>query len=153
MVIYLGARLELRSLAARQVERFAARTPGAEKWSVSPDFLNPMVWDGIVQSHKQIERVRIQPLDGVITEIIRMERPSPSQIPQQALDTETASTLLAFARFPIIRFQKAPSGYRVLIFDFRFYSDATNTALASEILLDPSFRITKESLSFQKPLE
>jgi len=40
-----------------------------------------------------------------------------------------------------------------LIFDFRFYDDMTKTGLGTEIMLDRSFQVTKETLSFQKSLE
>ena len=153
MFVYLGARFELRSLATSQLETLAARTPGTEKWGVSPDILNPLVWEGIVQSQKQMLKVSIDPLDELMTEISHMDRAGPAQIPKQALESESASALLPFARFPVLRIQGTDSGYRILIFDFRFYDESTNTALGTEIVLDRSFQITRETLSFQKTLE
>ncbi|HYR45173.1 MAG TPA: metal-dependent hydrolase [Terriglobia bacterium] len=151
--LYLGARSELRNLARSQIEILAARTPGTEKWGVSPEILNPLVWDGIVQSSRQMLKVSIDPLDQLMTEITRIERAAPAEIPRQALESESASVLLQFVRFPVMRLYGTDYGYRVLIFDFRFYNETTNTALGSEIVLDRSFHITKESLSFQKIIE
>jgi hypothetical protein len=98
-------------------------------------------------------KVSIDPIDGTVTEINRMDRASRAQIPKQALESESASVLLDFARFPVMRIQGTDSGYRVLIFDYRFYDDTANTGLGTEIVLDRSFRITRETLSFQKTLE
>ena len=150
---YVGARLELRDLASSQVQTLAARTAGSERWAVAPDILNPLVWDGIVQSQKQAIKVSLDPLDEEMTEVTKMDQALPSEIPRQALESESAKVLLPFARFPVMRVQGTDYGYRVLIFDFRFYDESTNTALGSEIVLDRSFRITKETLAFRKTLE
>jgi hypothetical protein len=151
--VYLGARVELRDLARSQLETLAARTPGTEKWAVSPEFLNPLVWNGIVQSNKEMVKVSIDPLDELMIEITRMQRATLPEIPRQALESESAAALLPFARFPVMRLQGTDSGYRVLMFDFRFYNEATNTALGSEIVMDRSFQITRESLSFQNTIQ
>jgi inner membrane protein len=151
--IYVGTRLELRNLATSELETMAARIPGTEKWAVAPDIVNPRIWKGIIQSPRQMLKVSIDPIDGTVTEINRMDRASRAQIPKQALESESASVLLDFARFPVMRIQGTDSGYRVLIFDYRFYDDTANTGLGTEIVLDRSFRITRETLSFQKTLE
>jgi membrane-bound metal-dependent hydrolase YbcI (DUF457 family) len=153
LLIYVGGRFELRNMAESQLENFASRTPGTEKWSVAPRFLNPLVWDGIVQTPKQMLKVSIDPLAEMMTEINRMDRDDTVPVPKQVLESESASVLLAFARFPITRVQQTDSGFRVLIFDYRFYNDMTDSALASEIMLDRSYRIRSESVSFQKPLD
>jgi inner membrane protein len=153
LLIYVGGRIELRNLAAAELETLAARTAGTEKWSVAPEFLNPLVWNGIIQTPKEMLKVNIEPLDKIMTEVSRIDRGRPAQVPQQALRSESASVLLAFARFPIMRGQQTDSGFRLLIFDYRFYNETTNRALGSEIILDRSYRITKESLSFQKSLD
>jgi inner membrane protein len=150
---YLGARFELRNMAASQLETLAAKTPGTEKWGVSPDILNPLVWEGIIQAPKQMLRVSIDPLDELMSETSRMERVDSRQIPKQALESESAMALLPFARFPVMRLQGTNFGYRVLIFDFRFYDETTDSALGTEIILDRSYQVTKETLSFGKTLE
>jgi inner membrane protein len=151
--VYLGARIELRDLASSQLETLATRTPGTEKWGVSPDILNPLVWDGIVQSKREMLKVSIDPLDELMTEITRMQRATPSEIPKQALESESGAALLPFARFPVMRLQGTAYGYRILMFDFRFYDEEANTALGAEIVLDRSFHITRESLSFRKTIQ
>jgi inner membrane protein len=153
VLLYLGGRLELRHLATSQLLTLAARMPEVEKWGLAPHFLNPLVWDGMIQTPKQMLKISINPLDKMIAEINRMDRGRMSQVPKQALESRSASVLLGFARFPVIRTQGTDSELRVLIFDYRFYDDATNTALAAEIILDRSYRITNESVSFQKMLD
>ena len=88
-----------------------------------------------------------------MTETLRLERTAPSKIPRQALDSRSAMVLLGFARFPVMRVRSTDVGDRIQIFDFRFYNATTNTALGSEIALDRSFHIRKETLSFQKTIE
>jgi inner membrane protein len=153
ILVYLGARVELRSLATSQLETLAAKTPGTEKWGVSPHILNPLIWEGIIQSPKQMLKVSIDLLDKLMKEISRVNRVSSDQIPKQALESHSAMALLPFARFPVMRLQATDFGYRVQIFDFRFYDAGTDTALGTEIILDRSYQITKESLSFGKTLE
>ena len=150
---YIGARFELRGLAKSQLETLAVKTPNTENWAVSPDILNPLVWDGIVQAPKQMLKVSIDPLDQRMTEIGRMDRTNVRLIPKEALASESAIALLPFARFPVMRLQGTTEGFRVLIFDYRFYNAKWNTALGTEIILDRSFQITKETLSFEKTLE
>jgi inner membrane protein len=153
VILYLGARLELRSMATSQVQTFAALTPVTEKWGVAPQILNPLVWDGILQSKKQMLKFRIHAWDRLMTETVRLERTAPSKIPKQALDSRSATVLLGFARFPVMRARSTDFGSRIQIFDFRFYNERTNTALGSEIALDPAFQIRNETLSFQKTIE
>ena len=153
VILYLVARLELRSMATSQVQTFAALTPGTEKWGVAPQILNPLVWEGIVQSKKQMLKVRIDAWDRLITETVRLDRTAPSEIPKQALDSRSAMVLLGFARFPVMRVRSTDFDYRIQIFDFRFYNARTSTALGSEIALDRAFHIKTETLSFQKTIE
>jgi inner membrane protein len=153
VVLYVGGRLELRGAAASQAQTLATRTPGTEKWGVAPTILNPLAWQGFLQSKQQVAKFSIDPLDHSMTETARMRRGAPSEIPKQALDSESARVLLPFARFPVMHVQSTDFGYRVQLFDFRFYNETTNTALGSEILLDRSFGILKETLSFQETVE
>jgi len=153
VILYIGGRLELRGLATSQVQTLAARTPGTEKWGVAPRILNPLVWQGFVQSKQQVVKVSIDPLDHLMTETAHMERSASPQIPKQALDSQSARVLLAFARFPVMHAQRTDFGYRVQLYDFRFYNETTNTALGSDILLDMSFHTLKETLSFQKTMQ
>ena len=152
-LLYVGARIELRELAGSQVQALATRTPGTEKWSVAPEILTPLVWQGVLQSKKNVMKVSIDPIDGLMTVTARMERAAITEIPKQALGSQSAMVLLPFARFPVMRMHGTDYGYRVELFDFRFYNETTKTALGSEILMDRSFQITKETLSFQKTFE
>jgi membrane-bound metal-dependent hydrolase YbcI (DUF457 family) len=152
-VLYIGARVELRNLASSQVETLAARNPGTERWGVSPDIFNPLVWNGIIQSNKQVIKVSVDPLDEMMTEVMKIKTTTPSEIPKQAFQSETGKSFMAFARFPVMKLQGMESGYRILLFDFRFYDEGTNTSLGTEIMLDRSYQVTKETFSFQKTIE
>ena len=152
-LLYIGARYELREMASLQLQTVAARTLGAEKWAVSPIILTPLIWDGIIETKKQMVKVSLDPMDELMTEVTKMNGSDISEIPRQALESESAKSLLAFARFPLMRLEGTDSGYRILMLDFRFYDEVTSTSLGSEIVLDRSFQITKETLEFGKTIQ
>lgn len=147
-VAYIGVRVELRSLAASQMEGYAAKLPAAEQWAVLPTMLNPFVWDGIAATDKYWIKVRVDSIDGVQGELARVERGTPSKFVEKASQTESGAALLRFARFPATLVQGTEFGYRVLLFDFRFYDETGQTALGADILLDRSQNVTQEDLSF-----
>ena len=153
VLLYAGGRFELRNLATSQLEALAARTPGTENWAVSPTIMNPLVWEGILGSKKEVVKVSIDPIDEMMTEVTRIKSAGPAEIPRQAFASESAMALLSFARFPVLKMQGTDYGYRILMFDFRFYNQGTSTALGTEIVLDRSYQITKETLSFRKMIE
>jgi hypothetical protein len=150
-VCYIGARIELHHIAAVKFERVIANTPGVEKWAVLPDMLNPLVWHGMFETDKEAATVRVHTLGSGVDPAegdALMERGTPSDVASAAAKTQSATTLLRFARFPVTRVEPSPTGYRVIFLDFRFYSELSKRALASEVLLDQSLHVVKESLSF-----
>ena len=155
-VAYVGARVELHEVAAANLAATVAEIPGVEKWAVFPKILNPLVWEGIIQTKNDVSKVSVNALraraaaDEVIT---RMDRGPSSGITAHAAKARAAATLLGFARFPVTRVERMPSGYRVTFLDFRFYSEITHTALAAEVILDDSLRVVTDSLSFRQPIE
>ncbi len=153
IVLYVGGRLELRGLAAAQIRTLAARTAGTEKWGVAPKILDPLGWQGFLQSKRQVVKFSIDPLDHLMIETSRMETTAPSEIPKQALDSRSARVLLPFARFPVMRVSSTDFGSHVTLFDFRFYNETTKTALGAEIVLDRSLHVLRETVSFKKTVE
>src|SRR5207247_4962926 len=103
-------RFELRKLAVSQVETLAARSPGTVRWAVSPQILSPLVWEGIIQSNKQVLKVSIDPLGETPAEITRMKSVTMAEIPKQAFESEPAMALMPFARFPVFRLQGTAEG-------------------------------------------
>lgn len=148
VVAYIGARVELRSLAAGQMEAFVAKTPMAEESAILPTMLNPFVWEGIVGTKTQWIKVDVHALDGVKGEVARIERGAASDLVNRASGTESAASFLRFARFPAVRVEGMEFGYRVLFIDFRFYNEVGKTALGAEVFLDRSTRVTREDVSF-----
>jgi inner membrane protein len=153
VITYVGMRVELRRLAASQMAEFAARTPSAEQWAVLPTMANPFVWDGFVKTRTQWLMVRIHATKGGQGDIARIERGAFSDAVKHAAQAETAAALLRFARFPAVRVEGVESGYRVLFMDFRFYNEARKTSLGAEVLLDQSFQVRKETLSFAQSVK
>jgi inner membrane protein len=156
VIIYMGARFELHEMAVSQVETFAARTPGAEKWAAFPTMLNPFEWEGIIQTKTELIKVRVDAQDGVSGEIARVDRGGSSQITDEAAKAVTAASLLRFARFPANKVEGmrfGAIGYRVLFFDFRFYDEIDKTGLGAEVILDQSFHVLKENLSFAQTIK
>lgn len=156
VTIYIGARVELHEMAKSQMEMFVAGTPGVEGWAVFPTMLSPFRWEGIVQTNSQLLKVSLDAQDGIERELARIDRGGSSRITEEAAKSQSAAALLRFARFPGnkvegIRF--GAIGYRVLFFDFRFYDEIENTALGSEVVLDQSFHVLKENLSFSQTIK
>jgi inner membrane protein len=152
VVAYIGARIELRNLAAGQMEAFVARTPGTERSAVLPT-MSPFVWEGIVGTKTQWIKVNVHAIDGVKGEIARIERGAASDVVNRASGTESAAAFLRFARFPAVRVEGMEFGYRVLFMDFRFYNETRKTALGAEIFLDRSTNVTRQDVSFAESVK
>jgi inner membrane protein len=152
VIAYIGVRFELHEMASSKMEEFAARTPGADKWAVFPQMLNPLVWNGILQTKSQFVKVPIHVTEGVGKEVARVERGASTGLVKQAAEAVSADVLLRFARFPGVRTEGMQFGYRLTFFDFRFYNETDKTALGAEIIMDQSMHVTKESLSFAQTL-
>jgi hypothetical protein len=110
------------------------------------------MWDGILQTKNQLVKVPVHATEGVGKEVARLERGTFTDIVKQAAQTESGDVLLRFARFPGIRVEGMQFGYRVTLFDFRFYDETDKTTLGAEIIMDQSMHVTKESLSFNQTL-
>jgi inner membrane protein len=153
VVAYIGTRIELRNLAAGQMEAFVARTPGIEQSAVLPTMLNPFVWEGIVGTRTQWIKVKVHAIHGVNGEIARIERGAASDLVNRASGTESAEAFLRFARFPAVSVEGMEFGYRVVFMDFRFYNEARKTALGAEIFLDRSTNVTSQDVSFAESVK
>ncbi|HEY2384736.1 MAG TPA: metal-dependent hydrolase, partial [Terriglobia bacterium] len=97
---YIGARIELRSLAAGQMEGFIAKTPGIDQWVVFPTMLNPFAWEGIAGTKTEWLKVNVNSLGGVGDEVVRIPRGAANDIVKRASESESGAALLRFARFP-----------------------------------------------------
>jgi inner membrane protein len=149
VIAYIGARVELHSMAASHMAEFAQQTPAAEQWAVFPTILNPMLWTGIIQTKTEVMTRRLNARSGIQGGVDRLSRGPSSGIVESAAKTKSADVLLRFSRFPVARVEDFGSGgYRVRFFDFRFYNDISGTALGAEIILDESLHVLKENLSF-----
>ena len=152
---YISARTELHRMAAANVEAIAAKTRGVENWAVLPEMLNPLHWEGVIETKTEVVKFPVYALRHPVAHLdegTQMDRGPSSEIVAQAATARSAASLLRFARFPVTRVVQIPSGYRVTFLDFRFYSETTNTALASEVILDQSLHVVKEGLSFVQPI-
>jgi inner membrane protein len=152
-LIYVGGRLELRDMAQKQLARYSATVSGFVRSAVSPQMLNPLTWTGFVETQNDVASVSIDLMDGAIHEVARISKTPPSAVTAAADATYTGKVFRSFARFPVTRIETTPSGYRVLLIDFRFFRETANTALAAEILLDRSLQVENESLSFTSSVE
>jgi inner membrane protein len=155
-VLYVGGRIELHSLAASNAEAFIQQSRDTKKSAALPEMLNPLLWevinqtdDGFVRFPVYARRRPATPID----ELTQMRNSPSSEIITKAATSRSATVLMRFARFPIVDVDQLPSGYRVTFFDFRFYREATGTALGSVVRLDPSLRIEGENLSFVERID
>jgi inner membrane protein len=152
--LYIGAKLQLHSTAVGWVQNQSFGQI-ADKWAVLPQ-VNPLMWDVIAQSKNESIRLPIRVLphpassDDVAPSI---KSDPPSEITERAAEARSAAVLLSFARFPITKMQRLPSGYRVTFIDFSFYRETTNTALAADVTLDQSLRVVSEDLGFVRTVD
>jgi inner membrane protein len=147
VVGYIGARVELRNLAASHL----GKSNG--EYVLFPTMLDPFRWEAIIATETQWVKLRVHSLHGIEGEMARIDRGSFSDIEKRAAATNSGEALLRFARFPAVRTEKTDSGYRVMFIDFRFYNEIRKTGLTAEILLDRSLHVTKENLSFIRSLD
>src|SRR5262249_8100943 len=148
---YIGIMSELHHLASSKIEAVVAKTRGVENWAVLPEAFRPLEWAGMIESETEVTKFAVYALPHracCLDPSIYMKRSNASELITEAASAQAAATLLRFARFPVARVEGLPSGYLVTFLDFRFYREATNTALASEVTLDQSLRVTHEQLSF-----
>ena len=117
--------------------------------------LNPFIWSGFVETPDDVSRIRIDLRNGDTERVSAMPKMPRSAITDAAEATYTGQVFRGFARFPVRQVEETPSGYRVLLIDFRFYrqSDTNLTALAAEFLLDRSLKVLRESISFAADLD
>jgi inner membrane protein len=150
VVFYIGAKAQLHATATAKLRETGVPIRNAKSVAVMPTMWNPLRWDVIATSDTGVARFDICaiPCGEMRAEIIPMNSAPASEIVTRASSAKSAVALLRFARFPVTRVERLNSGYRVTFIDFRFYSEATNTALGSEVILDDSMNVTKENLSF-----
>jgi inner membrane protein len=138
-IAYIGARMELHAAAvSREESSFNSGVSSKpETWALLPRMWNPVSWDLIAAFP-----------DRVVNNEISIKTAPPDPAVMQAAGTPSAAALLRFARFPVTRVERLPSGYGVTFFDFRFYNSATSTALGAQVTLDDSMRVVSDDLSF-----
>jgi len=148
---YIGSMVALHHLASSKVEAVIAQTRGVGNWAVLPEAFRPLYWEGMIESEREVMKFSVYALPHhtcCLDPNISMKRTNASKIISEAASAQSAASLLRFARFPVARVDRLPSGYVVTLLDFRFYREGTNTALASEVTLDQSLHVTHEQLSF-----
>jgi inner membrane protein len=152
-LLYVGVRIELHAIARSKLNSAVANSSSIEKLAVLPDMWNPFIWDGVVETDKQVQRFTLSVLTdrGLVVDsgpppgFGRLDVRS-SRVVEQAAATESAAAVVCFARFPLIRVEQTASGYRVMFTDFRFYRGGNVSG--AEVILDQSLHVVKESLSF-----
>src|SRR5262245_20795532 len=153
-VLYIGARVELHGMALSRLKNQAAQISGVQTSAALPRMLTPQLWNGIIETDHSITQLPIDALRGPFPSgdrVIRLSRGPSDEVVAHAANAPSAAALLRFARFPITRVEQLSSEYRVTFFDFRFYRQGT--ALASEVTLDQSMHVVKDSLSFVQRID
>jgi inner membrane protein len=160
---YIGARLQLHAIASSRARDFSRAERhrdsvqpeqmlfGAAQWAALPDIWDPFTWEVIVETNTGLVRFPIDVLHrpgAARNELSQMPSAPWSAAAKQASTAPSAAALLRFARFPVLQVDGSASGYRVRFFDFRFYREATGTALGSEVKLDSSLHVLEDNLSF-----
>ena len=151
-LLYIAARVELHNMAVSQVLQLA-NIREADRLAVLPN-VSPVQWDVIAESKSQVVRFDWDMWSQVRVDssVTTMDSAPWSAIIEHAMTARDAKAMFRFARFPVTRIHKLPSGYRVTFLDFRFYRGPANTALATEVTLDKSMQVLNEQTSFVKKI-
>jgi inner membrane protein len=146
--IYAGCRIQLRGISETHLNRFTESLDDVQRKEVLPEWLNPFLWVGIVETESELLSVRLNVFTGTQEELARMDKNPATRIVQNAEAAATAQVFRRFARFPVVRVDELDAAYRVLMADFRFYRPVAGTVFGAEILLDKSLRLTSERIGF-----
>jgi membrane-bound metal-dependent hydrolase YbcI (DUF457 family) len=156
VLFYVAGRIELHHLAAVRFAAVLSQKPGVEKWAVLPGMLNPFVWQGMFQTGTETGVMSVHALRGPEGPVESVPR-GPGGLEPAALaraaGTPSAAILLRFARFLVVRGGPTEAGYRIAFLDYRFYGRADGRTLGSEVMLDASGSVTKETLSFRQSID
>jgi hypothetical protein len=156
VLTYSGVRFEFHERAVSRMQPLVASfQQSVEKWAVLPNAWSLRTWNVIVQSKTGMFRFDVDgpPRQRIETPVVRMDVDVSSDIVARASAAPSTAALLRFARFPVARVRHSASGYRVTWFDFRFYRESTDTALAAEVTLDKSLQVIEEDISFTLKLD
>jgi inner membrane protein len=148
--LYIGARVELHTMAASNVVDRPAQIPQVTKSAVLPE-MNPALWLAIIETQEKTTQFPIPAFGNRVDgddRFVQLTNDPFDEVVIEAATARSAAALLRFARFPVARVERLGSEYRITFLDFRFYRDTTKTALASKVTLDQSMRVTHEQLSF-----
>jgi len=152
--LYIGARVELHTMAVSNLVSRFAEIPNVTKSVALPE-VSPATWQAIIETQEKTTQFRLSPFGSPVAwngPVVELSNDPFDETVIEAAKARSAAALLRFARFPIARVERLPSGYRITILDFRFYRDATKTSLAAKVTLDQSMRVTDEELSFVEPI-
>jgi inner membrane protein len=150
---YIGVRVQLRNLARTELAAATSSVRHSERSAVMPHILYPKLWYGVVETPTEVLAVWIDAFRGLEGDINHTARGASSRIVTQAATARAAQVFVGFARFSIVRVQKAESGYRVTFIDFRFYNRATRTSLAAEVILDPTLNVVSDRMGFNRSVD
>ena len=156
VLTYIGVRYELHERAISRMQPLVAGFPQTvEKWAVLPNVWSLRTWNVIIQSKTGMFRFDVDgpPRQRIETPVVRADVDVSSDLLARATAAPSTAALLRFARFPVARVRRLASGYRVTWFDFRFYRESTDTALAAEVTLDESLQVVEEDISFALKLD
>jgi hypothetical protein len=146
-LLYIGFKVQLHAIAMNKIASLP-RPRVIEKYAALPQ-INPRQWNSVFYARTGAASELLNVSNGFGDDIApELKSSPPSEITVRASEARSAAVLLSFARFPVTQVHELPSGYRVLFIDFSFYRETTNTALASEVILDKSLRVVSEDLAF-----
>jgi membrane-bound metal-dependent hydrolase YbcI (DUF457 family) len=143
VTLYTGAQMHLRNLSRSYLTAF-------DKAAVSPLFVTPLAWIGLIDNPDDVSVVTIEPLRGVVSEPDRMMKAPMSEVVARAMETRSARSFHGFARFPVTTVTNRESGYTVRFIDVRYLRG--DRAFAAIIQLDGSLQVVDELVGFDLPL-
>jgi inner membrane protein len=150
--LYIGAKVQLHSMAINQVAPLISGHPEIKKWAAVPN-IDPRTWKFFVDSASEVGSFDVDtpPQPQIDAGWVILPHPPSTEMILRASHTRSAAALLRFARFPVTRVETLPSGYRVSFLDFAFVR--AGRTLAAVITLDESMHVVAENLSFAQSFD
>jgi inner membrane protein len=117
MCLYIGTRVELRNQAQARLRNMTQELQSRDsrlnirKSAVLPQMLDPRIWNGIIETDDVVMAENVgafrSSLRRIDSDPVIMRKERPSAITERAANAPSAAVLLRFARFPVMRVERA----------------------------------------------
>ncbi len=152
LVLYVGARANLRSKAVSLLDSREYHGRPAVETGAFPLASTPLSWRGVVATDTTVDELQISLLPGSEFDPDRglaQYKPEPSPVLEAGQRTQAARTFLAYARFPFASVERVEEGYRFELRDLRFpRSDSSPANIIVRVDFNSRLQVQREELRY-----